>query len=280
MEAVINALQWLLPFQWMHYHFMQNALLGVILVCPLFGLMGTMVVNNRMAFFSDAIGHSALTGIALGVLLGMRDPLGAMIAFSILLALGISLIQQTARSSPDTIIGVFSSTAVALGIVILSRGGGFARYSNYLIGDLLSIQEREIFLLLGVLAIVLIFWLVFFNRLLLVSINSTLARSRGAKVHALEIAFSLLLALVVTVCIQWVGILIISSLLILPAAASRNLAANMRQYHVLSLIIALISGISGLILSYYWDTASGGTIVLCAAVIFFFTVLFRQVQSR
>lgn len=280
MESVINVLLWLLPFKWMHYHFMQNALLGVILVCPLFGLMGTMVVNNRMAFFSDAIGHSALTGIAVGVLLGMHDPLGAMIAFSILLALGISLIKQTARSSPDTIIGVFSSTAVALGIVILSRGGGFARYSNFLIGDLLSIQEREILLLLLVLAAVLIFWLVFFNGLLLVSINSTLARSRGARVYALEIAFSLLLALVITVSIQWVGILIISSLLVLPAAAARNLASNMRQYHVLSLIIALVSGVSGLILSYYWDTASGATIVLCAAVFFFLSVLCRQLQRN
>jgi len=278
MQSAINVLQWLLPFEWMQYHFMQNALLGVIMVCPLFGLMGTMVVNNRMAFFSDAIGHSALTGIALGVLLGMRDPLGAMIAFSILLALGISLIKQSARSSPDTIIGVFSSTAVALGIVILSRGGGFARYANFLIGDLLSIQQREILLLLGLLAAVLIFWLFFFNGLLMVSINSTLARSRGARVQALEIAFGLLLALVVTVCIQWVGILIISSLLVLPAAAARNLASNMRQYHVWSLLIALVSGVSGLILSYYWDTASGATIVLCAAVVFFLTVLGRSLQ--
>lgn len=268
----------LLPFEWMQYHFMQNALWGVILVCPLFGLMGTMVVNNRMAFFSDALGHSALTGIGLGVLLGMRDPLAAMIAFSVLLALGISLIKQSARSSPDTIIGVFSSTAVALGVVILSRGGGFARYANFLIGDLLSIQQREILLLLAVLAAVLIFWLVFFNGLLMVSVNATLARSRGARVQALEIAFGLLLALVVTVSIQWVGILIISSLLVLPAAAARNLASNMRQYHVWSLLIALVSGVSGLILSYYWDTASGATIVLCAALIFFLTVLGRSLQ--
>ncbi len=280
MATVINALHWLLSFEWMQYHFMQNALLGVILVCPLFGLMGTMVVNNRMAFFSDAIGHSALTGIALGVLLGMRDPLGTMIAFSLLLALGISLIKQSARSSPDTIIGVFSSTAVALGIVILSRGGGFARYSNFLIGDLLSIQEREIMLLLAVLVGVLIFWLLFFNGLLLVSVNPTLARSRGKQVRALELTFALLLALVVTVSIQWVGILIISSLLVLPAAAARNLASSMRQYHVLSLIIAIISGISGLIISYYWGTASGATIVLCAALIFFLTVLGRQMRPN
>ena len=135
-------------------------------------------------------------------------------------------------------------------------------------------------LLLAVLVGVLIFWLLFFNGLLLVSVNPTLARSRGKQVRMLELTFALLLALVVTVSIQWVGILIISSLLVLPAAAARNLASSMRQYHVLSLIIAIISGISGLIISYYWGTASGATIVLCAALIFFLTVLGRQMRPN
>jgi zinc transport system permease protein len=231
-----------------------------------------------MAFFSDAIGHSALTGIAIGVLLGMGDPLLAMLAFSIILAIGISNVKFRSRSSPDTIIGVFSSTAVALGIVILSRGGGFAKYSNYLIGDLLSISVSQIIILTAVLTLVLLFWAVFFNQLLLVSVNSSLARSRGINVRAVELAFSIIVALVVTVSIQWVGILIINSLLVLPAAAARNLAVNMRQYHLITLLIAVISGLSGLICSYYWGTASGATIVLCASVLFILS-LFGKAKS-
>ncbi|HNX92890.1 MAG TPA: metal ABC transporter permease [Syntrophomonas sp.] len=267
-----------LPFEWTQYHFMLNALLAVLLVTPLFAILGTMVVNNKMAFFSDAIGHSALTGIAIGVLLGMGDPLLAMLAFSIILAIGISNVKARGRSSPDTIIGVFSSTAVALGIVILSREGGFAKYSNYLIGDLLSISVSQIMILTAVLLLVLLFWSIFFNQLLLVSVNSSLARSRGVNVRVVEIAFSIIVALVVTVSIQWVGILIINSLLVLPAAAARNIAVNMRQYHLITLLIAVISGLSGLICSYYWGTASGATIVLCASVLFILS-LFGKTKS-
>jgi len=278
MEAFYVWMQSWLPFEWVQYNFMLNALLAVLLVTPLFAILGTMVVNNKMAFFSDAIGHSALTGIAIGVLLGMGDPLLAMLAFSIILAIGISNVKARGRSSPDTIIGVFSSTAVALGIVILSREGGFAKYSNYLIGDLLSISVNQIMILTAVLLLVLLFWSVFFNQLLLVSVNPSLARSRGVNVRAVEIAFSIIVALVVTVSIQWVGILIINSLLVLPAAAARNIAVNMRQYHLITLLIAVISGLSGLICSYYWGTASGATIVLCASVLFILS-LFGKTKS-
>ncbi len=263
----------LLPFEWASHIFMQNALLAVLLVTPLFGILGTMVVNNKMAFFSDALGHSALTGIAIGVILGMSDPLWAMLTFSILLALGISFVKASSTSSPDTIIGVFSATAVALGIVILSRSGGFTKYSRFLIGDLLSITPNELlmlfFLVLGVLA----FWVFMFNQLLLVSINSSLARSRGSNVRLLEILFSIIMAVIVTISIQWVGLLIINSLLILPAASARNISHDMRQYHLFSVSIALLSGLAGLLLSYYWGTATGATIVLCSAAFFLLTLL-------
>jgi zinc transport system permease protein len=279
MELYYTWMQQTLPFEWAQYDFMLNALLAVLLVTPLFGILGTMVVNNRMAFFSDAIGHSALTGIPIGVLLGMQDPLAAMLAFAIILAIGISMVKANGKSSPDTIIGVFSSTAVALGIVILSRGGGFAKYSNFLIGDILSISSQQILILTAVLLMVLLFWGGFFNQLLLVSINPSLARSRGVNVRGTEIAFSIITSVVVTISIQWVGILIINSLLVLPAAAARNVAVNMRQYHLTALLIAVISGLSGLVLSYYWDTATGATIVLCASI-FFILSLFLKYKSN
>jgi zinc transport system permease protein len=278
MEMYYAWMQHWLPFEWAQYKFMLNALLAVLLVTPLFAILGTMVVNNKMAFFSDAIGHSALTGIAIGVLLGLQDPLAAMLAFSIILAIGISLVKAKGKSSPDTIVGVFSSAAVALGIVILSRGGGFAKYSNFLIGDLLSISVNQILILVVVLILVLLFWTGFFNQLLLVSVNPSLARSRGVKVLAIEIAFSIITAVVVTISIQWVGILIINSLLVLPAAAARNIAVNMRQYHLIALGIAVLSGLCGLICSYYWGTATGATIVLWASILFILS-LFGKAKS-
>ncbi|MGE5381356.1 MAG: metal ABC transporter permease [Methylocystaceae bacterium] len=266
----------LLPFDWVQYDFMKNALAAVLLVSPLFGLLGTMVVSNRMAFFSDSIGHAALTGIAIGVLLGMNQPLLAMLVFSIFLALSISAVRWSTAASADTVIGVFSASAVALGVVVLSRGGGFARYSGYLVGDLLSIGPGQIALLAAITAGVLLFWILVYNPMLLSGLNSSLALSRGIKVRLIETIFALVLAVVVTVSIQWVGILIINALLVLPAAAARNLANNTRSYHRYSFLLALTAGVAGLILSYYWDTATGATIVLLLAIGYFITLLFHE----
>jgi zinc transport system permease protein len=271
----------LLPFGWLQHAFMKNALLGVLLVTPIFGLLGTMIVNNRMAFFSDSLGHSALTGIAIGVIVGKIfpllsiQPIWSMLFFSVLITIAILVVKEANTASTDTIIGVFSSTAVALGIVILSRNGGFNKYSVYLIGDLLSINPTDLLTLSIVFVLVIALWIVIFNRLLLASMNPSLARSRGINVRLYEYLFAMMMAVIVTISIQWVGILIISSLLILPAASSRNIAKNMRQYHVYSVLIALISGVSGLILSYFWGTATGATIVLISSVFFAVTFIVK-----
>ena len=270
----------LLPFEWSHHMFMKNALLGVLLVAPIFGLLATMIVNNKMAFFSDALGHSALTGIALGVMFGVKNPLLSMLGFSVLLAIAITMVKKSNTASTDTIIGVFSSTAVALGIAILSMRGGFTKYSVYLIGDLLSISSADLLMLLIAFFVVILLWIFLFNKLLIVSVNQSLAGSRGINVSFYEYLFTLMMAAVVTISIQWVGILIISSMLVLPAAAARNIAQNMRQYHIYSVSIAVISGLAGLILSYYLGTASGATIVLVSSIFYFFTFSIRLKVNR
>ena len=264
-----------LPFEWMQYAFMKNALLGVLLVTPIFGLLGTMIVNNKMAFFSDSLGHSALTGIAIGVILGIKNPVWSILFFSVLITIAILFVKEANTASTDTIIGVFSSTAVALGIVILSRNGGFNKYSGYLIGDLLSISPSDLLTLGIVFVLVILLWVVMFNKLLLSSMNQSLARSRGISVKLYEYLFTIMMAVIVTISIQWVGILIISSLLIIPAAASRNIAKNMRQYHIYSVLIAVISGLAGLILSYFWGTATGATIVLITSGFFVLTFVMK-----
>ena len=280
MNAVYNVIDFLLPFEWTEFQFMKNALLAVLLITPLFGLVGTMIVNNKMSFFSDALGHSALTGIAIGVLLGIDNYLASMMGFALIFALCISAVLDSGTSSADTIIGVFSATGLALGIVLLSTNGGFSRYSGYLIGDILTVQPEEIGLLLGILIAVVVLWILFFNPLMLTSINADLAASKGVHVRLIEKMFVLLVAVIVTISIKWVGILIINSLLVLPAAAARNISRSMRSYHGGAVAISMLSGISGLILSYYWGTAAGGTIVLIAAAIFFLTYLLNRLRAR
>lgn len=277
MSAVPDLLS-ALPFEWARYEFMRNALVAVLLVSPLFAIMGTLVVNNRMAFFSDAVGHASLTGLGLGVLLGLADPLPALVAFSMFLGVGILVLHRTTRSSMDTIISLCMSFSIALGIVLLSRGGNFNRFSRYLIGDLLSITPQEIGWLFLTLLIVGGGLLAFYNRILLAGLNDSLARSRGMNIWWIQVLFVASIVMVVTMNLSWVGILIINSLLILPAAAARNLAANTRQYVLLSVAIALASGVCGLLISYYSDTASGATIVLVAMGFYFLTLAVKALR--
>ena len=280
MSVWYDIINFLFPFQWAQYDFMKNALLGVLLVTPMFGILGTMVVNNKMAFFSDALGHSALTGIAVGVMLGIDNTLIAMLGFSILLTIAIINVKNAKTASVDTIIGVFSSSAVALGIVILSYKGGFNKYSAYLIGDLLSISSEDILMLIISFVVVLLIWFTCFNKFLLVSINHTFARSRGVNVKFYEYVFTILVAVIVTISIRWVGILVISSMMILPAASARNIANNIRQYHIYSISIAMISGILGLFLSYHFGCATGATIVLISSLFFAFTYFLSIRKSK
>lgn len=266
----------ILPFQWAGYDFMKSALLAILLITPLFGLLGTMIVSNKMAFFSDALGHGAFTGIAIGSLIGLVSPVLAAVVFSIVFALIITVIKNKSRASTDTIIGVFSSIAIALGLVLMSFGGSFNKYSSYLIGDLLSISPSEILILTLAFIMVMVLWIVIFNKLLMVSINQSLARSRGVNTLGIEIIFTAMIAVIVTISIQWVGLLIINSLLVLPAAGARNITNNVRQYTLISVIIAVFSGVCGLIASYYLNTATGATIVLVSGMIFFLTLAVKN----
>lgn len=263
-------------FSWWDYGFMRNALLAIVLIMPLFSLLGTLVVNNGMAFFSDALGHSALTGVGIGMLLGVADTSLVMVIFAILFALLMNRIRHSRLSSADTVIGVFSSCGIALGLVLLSRGGEFSRYQALLIGDILSISHSELLTLGITLGVTVLVWVTQYNRLHAVSINPTLARSQGIPAVLMDNLFVVLVAVVVMLSIQWVGLLIINAMLILPAAAARNVAGSMRSYQGLALLFGLFSGILGLLLSYFNAVATGPTIVLIAAALFFGTFLIQK----
>ena len=276
MDGIFQVVEGLLPLGWMQYEFMKHAFLAILIITPLFGLLGTMIVNNRMAFFSEALGHSAFTGIAIGVIFGLGDTNVSMVIFAIIFALALNKIKRMKTISTDTIISVFASLSTSIGLVILSKGGNFAKYSTLLVGDILSISEREILLLLVVFIATFVFWIVAFNQLHALSINEALAKSKGIPVVLIDNLFVILIAVIVMLSIKWVGILIINALLILPAAASRNLASDMREYHIFSVAIAMFSGILGLMLSYYNATATGPTIVIVSSVIFFATLVVRR----
>ncbi len=163
---------------WLQYDFMRNALIAVLIITPLFGIMGTMIVNKKMAYFSDALGHSALTGIAVGVVCGMADTSLAMVIFAIVFALLLNKIGSLNTASTDTIISVFSSCSVAIGLAILSKGGNFSKYSSILVGDVLSITKTEIVYLIVIFVVTIVFWVLCFNKLNAICIHRSVAKAR------------------------------------------------------------------------------------------------------
>lgn len=269
-----------LPIEMLSWDFMKNALLAILLMSPLFGLMSTMIVTGRMSFFSDALGHSAFTGIAIGCICGVAAPTWVAVLFSVVFALLFSWVRSRSNHAADTLIGVFSSAAVALGIFIATIGGGsFTKYNKYLIGDILSVTAGELGTLAIVLVAVVIFWILYSNRLTLSNIHPALASSRGIPVKTSQTIFTTAIAVVVTLAISSVGLLILNSLLVLPAASARNVARNLKQYHLFSVLFALISGLAGLTLSYYWGCSAGAVISLCLTLVFSLTFAFRKVSA-
>ena len=279
MQLWYQLCEWL-PLEMLQWDFMRNALLAVLLMAPLFGLTSTMIVTGRMSFFSDALGHSAFTGIAIGCIFGIGDPTWTAVVFAVAFSLLFSYVRSRSNQAADTLIGVFSSTAVALGIFIATLGGGsFTKYNKYLIGDILSVTPSEIGMLGLVLAGVLLFWVTVGNQLTLTAIHPQLASSRGVRIHLTQTIFTAAIAVIVTLAISWVGLLILNSLLVLPGASARNVSRNIRQYHLYSVLFALIAGISGLVISYYCGTSSGASISLCLALIFAVSFTLRKARG-
>ena len=267
----------LFPIELLQWNFMKNALLAILIMTPLFGLTSTMIVTGKMSFFSDALGHSAFTGIAIGCICGIVNPTWVAVLFSVAFALLFSFVRNRSSHTADTLIGVFSSTAVALGIFIATfDGSSFTKYNTYLIGDILSVTAGEIGMLLIVLVAVILFWILFCNKMTLTNVHPHLASSRGISIGAVQTVFTTVIAVIVTLSISWVGLLILNSLLVLPAASARHVAKTLKQDHGYSVIFALFAGISGLVLSYYLGSSAGASICLVLAVIFAITFCFRK----
>ena len=279
METIYRVMDAVLPFAFLRYSFMKNALLAMLLLTPLLSLLGTMAVNQRMAFFSDALGHSALAGVGIGMLLGAENVTLSLVVFGVLYALLVSVVNRSGAATKDTTISVFSSMGIALGLLLLSRGGKFSSYTSLLTGDILSIGQNDLLWLLVGLVIGVMVWAFMYNPLLVSAVSPELATSRGIRTRALEYGFAVLVAVAVMLSIRWVGVLLINALLILPAAAARNVSRSAAQHAGLSVLFGLVSGVAGLVISYSLNTGVGAAVVLCAGIIYFVTLLLRRLTS-
>lgn len=266
---ICSGIGFFLPFEWVEHDFMRRALLAIILIAPAAAAVGIHMINFRMSFYSDAISHSAFTGVALGILMSL-DPLLTMVAFGLIVGLIIIKIKKGSQLSVDTIIGVAFSTSVALGIVIISARRGLTRnLHSFIYGDVLAVREVEIALMAFLSIAIFAFTIFMYNRLVFMAVNEKVAKTRGVNTTLYEYLFSILLTLVVCLSIRIVGILLVTALIIVPAAVGRSLSKNVGELFWFSVMTALIASVAGLIFSYYWDSATGATIVLVCAAFFF-----------
>ena len=274
----------ILPFECLEARFMQTALVGLLLLAPMAAAMGVQVVNFRMAFFSDAISHSAFTGVALGLVLSM-DPAWSMPVFGVAVGLAIMFAQRRSRLSEDTVTGVVFSAVVAFGLAVVSRDRSVARdMQRFLYGDILTISENEVMAMAMLFVAVMCFQAWSYNRLLYIGINPTLARTHRVGVAVYQYVFSGLLALIVVFAVGAVGVFMVTALLIVPAAAARNIARSAGSMFWWAIIISFASALPGLLISAQpWaGTAAGATVVLVAFVWFMISlaVAFARGESK
>ncbi|MBV5316459.1 MAG: metal ABC transporter permease [Desulfobulbaceae bacterium] len=256
----------LLPFECMQARFMQQAMAGMLLLAPMSAAMGIMVVNFRMSFFADAISHSAFAGVALGLIFSI-DPNWTMPVFGLVVGLGIMLMQRHSSLSSDTVIGVFFSAMVAFGLAMVSRERSLARdLQKFLYGDILTISDGQILCLVALFLVLMSFLAASYNHLLYIGLNSSLAKAHRIRVAAHQYIFAGLLSLIVMLSVQAVGVLLVTALLVVPAAAARNFARCAGSMFWWALLVGISSAITGLLVSAQdWArTATGATIILVA----------------
>lgn len=256
----------LLPLECMQMRFMQQALVGLVLLAPMAAAMGVQVVNFRMAFFADAISHSAFAGVAIGLILTLDTKL-TMPAFGVAVGLAIIAAQRRSALSSDTVIGVFFSAVVAFGLAVVSRDRNVARdIQRFLYGDILTISDGEVLCLIGLFAGVMLFQALSYNRLLYIGLNPALAKAHQVRVAVYQYVYAGLLSLVVIFSVWAVGVLLVTALLIVPAATARNFARSAGAMFWWALLVSATSAVGGLLISAQdWaGTATGATIILVA----------------
>ena len=267
-----------LPFEWLAYDFMKRAFIAILFMAPAAAAVGIHVVNFRMSFFSDAISHSAFTGVAIGIVAGI-DPVYTLVLFGILVGGLIVKMRKKSDLSVDAIIGVAFSTSVALGIVIISAKRGLTRdLHSFIYGDLLAVTEGELLLMTLLAAVVLLFSVFMYNRLILMAVSEEVARVKGINTTLYEYMFSILIALVVCLSIRVVGILLVTAMIIIPATIGRTLSKSVGALFWISTLTAIAASITGLISSYYWDASTGATVVLASAALFFAAQIVKGLQ--
>lgn len=269
------------------YGFVVNALLAGLMIGPVLGGLGTLVVVKRFAFFSEAVGHAALTGVAIGILLGepYTGPYGSLFGYCLLFGILLNFLRNRTGLSPDTLIGVFLSVSLALGASLLLMLAGKINVhilENVLFGSVLTVSGQDLVVLGIVAVLVLALAVPLYNRIMLASFNPQLAAVRGVAVKTLDYLFVVLVTLVTVAAVKVIGAILVGALLVIPAAAARLVSQSLKGFFFVSVVIATLSTLLGILLPIVFDlpVPSGAAIILVAGICFALAALARALVPR
>ncbi len=267
----------ILPVMFEH-SFMVRGLIAALIIGPVLGGMGMVVVAKKLSFFTQTVGHASLTGVALGLLFG--EPLDGTYAglygFCLFIALLMTWVKNRARVSNDTVIGVVLAQILGLGIILLvvvTKQFNIHQVEAILFGSLIALNDQDILLLAITAIIASVIVLRIFNRTMLVSFNPIMAKARGINPVILEYLFIAVITMVIVSSLKLIGALLVLVLAVVPAAGAQNIAANLRQFFWISVIFSTVSTVLGLIISGFWPIPTGGAFVVVAGSLFYGTLL-------
>ena len=262
------------------YGFMRNALLAGVLVSIACGIIGTLVVLNRIVFISGGIAHAAYGGVGIAYFLGADPVLGA-VGFSLLSSLAMGLVHRKEGQRADTIIGVMWAIGMAIGIIFLSLSPGYkADLMSYLFGSILAVSTMDLWLMAGIALLSLVFMLLFYRQLLALSFDQTFATVRNVPVGPLYLAMITLIGLTVVIAMRVVGLIMVIALLTIPPAIANLYLKDMRAIMALSAALSLLFCTIGLIISYVLNFPSGAVIILVAGLAYVLAALIRSLLLR
>lgn len=256
--------------------FMQRAIILGVMVALICAFLGVFVTLRKMSFFADAIAHSSLAGIALGLLIGIEPLLGALI-FALIVAAVMAYLRFRGNFSYDTILGIFFPASFSVGIIIIGLLQGYRpELLSYLFGNILAITNRDLLLAVVVIPVVLLLMIWRYRSMVLALVDEDMARVQGIRILRTELVFVLSLAAVVVVSLKVLGIILVSALIVIPAASAKNVSRSFSDMIVFSLLFSVLSVLIGLAASYTLDVASGASIVLVSTVLFLLTFTYKK----
>lgn len=264
----------------LNYQFFINAILAAVLASISCGIIGTYIVSRRIVFISGGISHASFGGIGIGHYLGI-NPIFSAAVFAIISALTIERLSEKSEIRPDTLIGIMWSFGMAVGIIFIFITPGYAaNLMSYLFGNIITVSQNEIYVMMGLTVIIILVFISLFKEILYVSFDQNYARTQGVPVALINYLLIALIALTIVVTIRIVGIILVIALLTIPQTAANLITKNFRKIIFYSIVFGFLSSIIGLIVSVKLEIPSGASIIFFSIMIFVITKLAKKIYIK